>query len=180
MANVRRVIPYLLVPTFTLIAMKLPTLLLLLIGLLFSGYTGETYEYVQVINWRYKPIIKTTLNGKKAYFLIDTGSDITVLHSKRAERFDFQPLIASSQKLQAMGFNGDRHTVYKATDVKLVIGTMPIKALYKTYDLSGVVRSIHNRVGIDVAGIIGSDVMKRYGFIIDYQKQTIAIKTKRK
>ena len=158
--------------------MKLPTILISLIGLLLTGYTNETYEYVKVINWRYKPIIKTNLNGKVAYFLVDTGSDITVLHSKEAGRYDFQPMTASSQRLQAVGFTGSQHTIYKAKDVELVIGTTPIKALYKAYDLTGVVQSLHNRVNVKVAGIIGSDVMKRYGFIIDYQKQTIAIKTK--
>ena len=160
--------------------MKLLTILLSLIGFVLSGFTNETYEYVKVINWQYKPIIKTSLNGKTAYFLADTGSDITVLHSKDASRYEFLPLTASNQSLEAVGFTGSRHTVYKAKDVQLVIGSTPIKALYKTYDLTGVVQSLNNRVNIKVAGIIGSDVMKRYGFIIDYQKQTIAIKTRKK
>lgn len=160
--------------------MKLPALLVSLIGLFLFSFTNETYEYVKVINWQYKPIIKTNLNGKTAYFLVDTGSDITVLHSKNADRFDFQPLMASSQQVEAMGFTGSRHTIYKAKDVDLVIGSTPIKALYKTYDLTGVVQSLNNRVNVKIAGIIGSDVMKRYGFIIDYQKQTIAIKTRKK
>ncbi|WKN43181.1 aspartyl protease family protein [Tunicatimonas pelagia] len=159
--------------------MKQQTLLMSLIGVLLSGFTSETYEYVKVVNWQYKPIIKVELNGKSAYFLVDTGSDMTILHKNEANRFDFQPLLASTNNQQVLGLSGKRQTIHKVKNVHMVIGSMPIKALFKTYDLSGIVSSLGNRVDLKIAGIIGSDVMKRYGFIIDYQKQTIAIKTRK-
>ena len=160
--------------------MKPLVLLLLLISLLSSGFTNVTYEYVTVVDWQYKPIIKVELNGKTAYFLVDTGSDMTILHKDEASRFDFHPLLVSSSKQSALGLSGQQQTIHKAKNVNMVIGSMPIKALFKTYDLSGVVSSLRNRVNVKVAGIIGSDVMKRYGFIIDYQHQTIAIKTRKR
>lgn len=159
--------------------MILATLLISLIGV-WPEFIRPTYEYVPVINWQYKPIIKANLNGKPAFFLVDTGSDYTVLHSKTADRFNFEALLASRDQHQVLGFSGTPNTVYRAKDVNLVIGTTPVKALFQTYDLSGVVQSLYNRIHVKVAGIIGSDVMKRYGFIIDYQKQTIAIRTKNK
>lgn len=158
--------------------MKPLSLILSLIGFLLAGFTTETYEYVTVVDWQYKPIVKAELNGKSAYFLVDTGSDMTILHSDGANRFDFKPLTASASQQQALGLSGTRQTIHRVKNVKLILGSTPIKALYKTYDLSGVVRSLKNRVGVNITGIIGSDVMKRYGFIIDYQQQTIAIKTK--
>ncbi|MGB3588121.1 MAG: aspartyl protease family protein [Tunicatimonas sp.] len=159
--------------------MKKLTLLMSLIGILLSGFTNETYEYVKVVNWQYKPIIKVKLNGKSAYFLVDTGSDMTILHKREANHFNFQPLQVSASSQQVLGLSGKRQTIYKAKNVKMIIGSMPIKALFKTYDLSGVVSSLGSRIDLKIDGIIGSDVMKRYGFIIDYQKQTIAIKTRK-
>ncbi|MEM9833004.1 MAG: aspartyl protease family protein [Bacteroidota bacterium] len=159
--------------------MKPFILLLSLTSLFTTGFTNETYEYVTVVDWQFKPIIKAELNGKTAYFLVDTGSDMTILHQEEANRFDFQPLLVSSSRQRALGLSGEQQTIHRAKNVHMIIGSMPIKALFKTYDLSGVVSSLKDRVNVKVAGIIGSDVMKRYGFIIDYQRQTIAIKTKK-
>ncbi|MGD1892338.1 MAG: retroviral-like aspartic protease family protein [Cyclobacteriaceae bacterium] len=158
--------------------MKRIILVLSLTGFFLTAFTNETYEYVTIVDWQFKPIIKVEVNGKSAYFLVDTGSDMTILHQNMANRYDFVPLLTSASQQKALGLSGKVQTIHRVKNVELIIGSTPIKALFKTYDLSGVVSSLRDRVGVRISGIIGSDVMKRYGFIIDYQKQTIAIKTK--
>ena len=158
--------------------MKRITLILSLTGLLITAFTHETYEYVTIVDWQFKPIIKVEVNGKTAYFLVDTGSDMTILHRDVANRYDFVPVLTSANQQKALGLSGKQQTIHRVKNVELINGNTPIKALFKTFDLSGVVSSLRDRVGVKISGIIGSDVMKRYGFIIDYQQQTIAIKTK--
>jgi hypothetical protein len=158
--------------------MKRIILVLSLTGLFLTAFTNETYEYVTIVDWQFKPIIKVDLNGKSAYFLVDTGSDMTILHRNLASRYDFSPILTASSQHQALGLSGKVQTIHKVKDVELKIGSTQVKALFKTYDISAIVNSLRDRVGVRISGIVGSDVMKRYGFIIDYQKQTIAIKTK--
>jgi hypothetical protein len=48
---------------------------------------------------------------------------------------------------------------------------------YLAYDLSRVVRTTEQKINIKISGIIGSDLMKRYGFIIDYANKQVGILT---
>ena len=155
--------------------MKQRLSLLLFASLFFSSFTQDTYQYVPVINWQYKPVIKVTLNGKSANFLLDTGSDITLLNSHAARWFQFRPLSVSTGRRQAVGFSGRRQATYRVKNVSLFINSTPIKALYRAFDLSSLVNFTNDRIDVRITGIIGSDVMKRYGFIINYQNQTVTM-----
>jgi hypothetical protein len=46
--------------------------------------------------------------------------------------------------------------------------------------MSLLVTIIRNRSGIEISGIIGSDVMKRYGVIIDYANKEVGLISGRK
>jgi len=47
------------------------------------------------------PVIGATLNGKSAYFIIDTGASISVLNEQEAESFGF--IIDTDDDLYVMG-----------------------------------------------------------------------------
>ncbi|MBX2842122.1 MAG: aspartyl protease family protein [Flammeovirgaceae bacterium] len=52
-----------------------------------------------------KPIIKGKINGQNAYFLIDTGADITLLDSKDAKKFQYRLSFPNNHK-SIVGFSG--------------------------------------------------------------------------
>ena len=140
--------------------------------LLFSAGSGTAQDPIKIEDLRNKPIVMGEINGHKAYFLLDTGSDLTLLHEDKAAHFDFTiKKMAKPQRIT--GANGRISEINRAGDVDLILGTLPITTAYFTYDLSGIIRSIYRKTFIRISGIIGSDVMIRYGFVIDYAKKEV-------
>ncbi len=123
-----------------------------------------------------KPIIEVQLNGKIAYFLLDSGSEITLLHAESAEEYDFQLLNyvpGGIQKVVGLGTVSDH--LYGAGKVRMNIGNLRIRSLYVATDLSNVIKTVRYNTRYKLTGIIGSDVMKKYGFLLDYQNQKLLI-----
>jgi len=55
----------------------------------FAASSVLAQELIKVVKIKDQPIVAGELNGKKAYFLIDTGADVTILHKKDANRYNF-------------------------------------------------------------------------------------------
>ncbi len=150
---------------------------------LFSNFSGKgdyVYEYLKIVDLTYKPIIEVTLNGKSAYFLVDTGSDITILHARDSKKYGFDTVKNNSHNHSVVGLSGRITTLYSTRNVKLKVGSSRVMNRYLALDISSLVQMIHKRSSIRISGIIGSDLMKRYGFVIDYANKQIGILTVKK
>jgi len=143
--------------------------------LFFGTFSDYEYQYIKIINLQRKPIVEATLNGKKAYFLLDTGSDITILNKNDTQQYGFHTLVREGEKHEAVGIGGKTSTLTSAYDVYLELGSTRIITAYLTYDMSDIVKNISKSSGIEITGIIGSDVMKRYGIVIDYKNKKVGI-----
>ena len=123
-----------------------------------------------------QPIIKGQINGRRAYFLVDTGSDITMLNLMDAKKYGFK---ISKSRLNGYVVSGlqsqIKDFVLHTCTTELLLGETRIKRNYKVFDLSHIIESIRVDTGIRINGIIGSDLMKRYHFLIDYQAKEIRL-----
>ena len=137
------------------------------------GQTKET-EVLPIIKMHPKPIVELMLNGQKSSFLVDTGSDITILNLKDAKKYDFKTVLREGRH-QVTGMGGGSSSMSETWDV--ILGTKGRRFLssFLSYDLSTIVRSIRNKTGLTISGILGADVMKKYGFIIDFAGRQITI-----
>lgn len=154
---------------------------LLISWLVFSvPFSGYEYEYIKIFNLHKKPIIETTLNGKKAYFLLDTGSDITMLNKHDGKKYGFKLLLRENESHAAIGIGGKTADISSVYKVQLELGSTRINTRYLAYDMSDIVRAIAQDTGVEISGIIGSDAMKRYGIIIDYKNKVVGVPTTKK
>jgi len=113
-------------------------------------------------------LIKGKLNGKNAYFLLDTGASCTVLHSKLAKHYKYQ-IFQSLSSRKSIGVNGGSNNKRNtAIDVDLYIGQPTITQAYFTQNLSALNEHIYRISKIRIAGIIGSDLLKRFGCGVDF------------
>ena len=135
------------------------------------------YEYVRIVNLQQKPIIQGTLNGKTAYFLLDTGSDFTLLHEGMSKKYGFSLLDHRQDEpnLKALGVGGQVVQFKSVCNAIIALGNTELSGDYHTYDMSRLVTVIQKKCGIEIAGIIGSDTMKRHGVIIDYKSREIGV-----
>lgn len=148
--------------------------------LLFSGFTEKSdyvYEYLDIVDLTFKPIIEVTLNGQKAYFMIDTGSDVTILNSRDTRKYGFGIVRRAFSKHTLVGMGGSVSTIYSTYDVELQVGSSEVFNRYLAHDLSQVVKRLEEKINIKISGIIGSDLMKRYGFVIDYANLKVGLLT---
>ena len=119
-----------------------------------------------------KLIVSGEINGRKAYFLLDTGSDLTLVHENKAKYYNFR-IKKMNRPHPITGAGGNVSYIDRAGDIELKLGSLPVATSFFSYDLSGIIASIYNKIHIKISGIIGSDVMGKYGFVIDYRNQEV-------
>ncbi|SDM22558.1 Aspartyl protease [Catalinimonas alkaloidigena] len=128
---------------------------------------------LELAKFFHKPLIKAQINGYTGYFLLDTGSDFTVLHDGNARNLDFRVVSFSRKYSIATMSEVVSDGLARAADVELKLGPQPIKTKFYAIDLNTVIESIYQRAHVRILGIIGSDVMRRYGFVIDYTQKLV-------
>ena len=112
------------------------------------------------------PIIEGELNGKKAFFIVDTGSTITVLDILKRKYFGFSIYKNISKKLH--GFGGKSLKLWLLFDTHLKLGGKLIATNYTGTPLNKLKDSILETTGYEISGVLGSDVIRDYGIIVDY------------
>ncbi|MDN5213809.1 retropepsin-like aspartic protease [Fulvivirgaceae bacterium BMA12] len=129
---------------------------------------------MKIVNLRSKPIVKGVINGKVAHFLLDTGSDLTILHAKSAREYGFKLVQGRNRPLMIEGLGGSHRDFKRAAGLKLYMDESLIYTHFFAFDLGNIVNSIRANTNIKIAGIIGSDVMRKYGFKIDYDNRLVS------
>jgi predicted aspartyl protease len=118
------------------------------------------------------PVVEGTINGKKAFFIVDSGASISVLDNNQKNTYGFY---TTPSDLEAAGYGGTA-SFEDAHGVNISIGDVRFVGDFKSQDLSKIFGIIYQSDGIEISGIIGSDIMKNYHFIIDYSDSSISLK----
>ena len=151
-------------------ALSTTLLLLLFAGSLFS----QEVSYIKMKSLK-KPIIQAEINGKKGYFLIDTGSEISIINTSDLNRYKLQVAKTYGDHRRAIGFNGQTTAVMKIKNADVVFGDQYDHEEFFSLNISELVRSIEAKTGIKVAGIMGTDLLTKYNCIIDYNQRHIVL-----
>lgn len=151
-------------------------LLYLLISVTFLSCQSQDNSFegdgkVDFVTVNKVPVVQGTINGKEAFFIVDSGASLSVLDDNQANYFEFS---TKSSNIAAAGYGGVA-SFGEAYKVNLTIGGKKFDTDFKSQDLSKIVDLIREDEGIEISGIIGSDIMKDYHFIIDYADLTISI-----
>ncbi len=150
-------------------------IIILISSILFYGCQNDTsFKNDNKINFttvNKLPIIKGIINGKIAYFVLDSGASISVLDNNQSEYYGFS--IREGGGL-ASGYGGTTNfqLVYNAI---ISVGDIEFKNEYKASNLSAIALALVEDDGIQIAGIIGNDIMKPYKFIIDYSDNSVSL-----
>lgn len=118
-------------------------------------------------------------DGKKIFWIVDTGASKTVFDSSLE---DYYKLVeaGSHEQYQSAGISVGMVETRVGSIDKMKMGKLKIKNLkVALIDLSHVNEIYRKYRDIQIAGLLGSDIMKAYGCIIDYQQATIAFMKKK-
>ena len=128
------------------------------------------FEILDIVSLEKIPIVKCQINGIEAFFVLDSGSDVSLLHSLYADQYDFS--FKKKAHKSIVGLSGGSQSLHIVPEVKLIANTTQFETDYYTTDLSTIVESLEKSTGFTISGIIGMDIMRKYGFTIDYASKT--------
>ena len=114
-------------------------------------------------------IIEAEVNGKKGFFLIDTGASVGLIAEDKVKKFD----IVRGRKYPGslVGAGGEMEDVYYCNTL-VRFGGKDIPQFLIT-DISGVRNSIERETGIEILGIIGLSQMKITSMQVEKNKNMI-------
>lgn len=121
-----------------------------------------------------KPIIKAEINGRKAFFLIDTGSSISLVNTSEMSRYQLTAA-KSRERRMAIGFNGDSEYLHIITNANFILDSYFEYTRFYSMNLDKIVDSIFAETNIRIAGIVGADFLKKHHCVIDYGIRAMTI-----
>lgn len=116
-------------------------------------------------------IVEGRVNGKTAYFLIDTGASVGLIDNNQAKKYDIEKGKRFGSTL--VGAGGEMRNVRHCNTFVNVGGKNIPQFLLA--DIDGVVDSIKRETGIEILGIISLPQMKIIGMNIDANDNLIVI-----
>lgn len=120
------------------------------------------------------PLISLQINNKTAYFIIDSGSGVSLIHSDYLNKYGLVP-VDNDTDLLVHGLGGSEYVNSIIENASILLKGRHIDVSLYPYDLSLIVDSIQRGEGISITGILGNDFLSRYGAIISYNQKTIEL-----
>ena len=126
----------------------------------------------------YHLLIKVKLNNKVANMLIDTGASRTIFDKKKIKKYVKAGELRAHDS-HASGLGTNKMETFICTIDSFKIGTLQIKN-YETgiLDISHVNTSYKLLKLKPIDGVIGSDLLKKYKAVIDYEEKTLTLHSK--
>ena len=117
-------------------------------------------------------IVEGEINGKKTYFLMDTGSGLTTFDINQAKHFGFT---STPTDLSVNAFNNNVASIEQAVGINSIrINEVDITGdIVYTANMSNLVRHVQQCSNKRISGIIGVPIIKRHGLVIDLTKNRL-------
>ena len=136
---------------------------------------GQEQVHIKMRSFRSKPIIQAELNGKKGYFLVDTGSDISIINTGEIKRYKLEERKIYTEGRRVIGFNGATAHVMRVLNANMILGNELDYNKFYSINIEGVARSIEAKTNIRIIGIVGADILLKYNCIIDYNQRELIL-----
>jgi len=119
-------------------------------------------------------LIKTSINGVKGNFILDTGASNSCVGFESIEKFH---LIAKKSKTKAAGAGATGMFTQQSSDNLIQLGRWKTSTLELViFDLSHVNLALVQHKAKPVDGIIGADILLQGKAIIDYYNHCLYLK----
>ena len=135
------------------------------------GYTSKKFNIVKTNHL----IISLKINGKKGYFIIDTGASNTCVCKKMQDYFNLQ--LACDEKIMATGASNRQFNASQSQNNTLKIKKFKSdKQTIVLFDLSHINEAFKKENIKPIQGILGADILLQQKAVIDYYNKRLFIK----
>ena len=129
-----------------------------------------TYSH-KFVERDFLPIVEGTLNGKKAYFLLDTGASLSILNLKKSSEYGVR--IGNTEDVGIGGYGGVTSDITELTNVDLRFGTERMKDKFSGKDIGYLIKAIRKNTGFEIVGIVGNNNITTSKLILDFENNVI-------
>lgn len=153
------------------------TLGLLLLALPFppDGIAQTTIE-LDMMSQDDKPLVQARINGQNAYFLVDTGSDISLLFAEFQEVFGFQTNDGSPSGLKNItGVQGRSVALQRTYNARVEAEGCFFPIRFPALEGGRYLEVVKKNSELRIVGIIGVDLMRQLKVQIDYSRNKVAL-----
>lgn len=112
------------------------------------------------------PIITFENNGRKLNFLLDTGSNRSLINARELETCDYRD---DNSYNKLVGIDGIERTVFNV-HLPLKYKTSEYKELFQVTDISNLCDDAKRETGVNLHGILGNTFFIKYKYIIDFEE----------
>jgi len=143
-----------------------------------KGYVPVKLKKIYMPDTRaYHLAVKARINGKKGWFIVDSGASTTVIHQAKKEYFKLRPP-KEQPDFQAWGASPEELDMVLAGEYPVKIKKWKGgKFLVMLMDLSHINMAFHP-LGPVIDGIIGADVLDAGRAVLDYGSRTLYLRKK--
>lgn len=153
--------------------MKIVIITIILLVVAISIYYVKFYKKKPQIAASFKdsvdllkvPVITFTNNNQQFYFLIDSGASHSIININSIAKFKYQEVNGNSR---IYGVDGNRLTATRVV-VELKKKNYLFINEFNVLHVGGL-DNIKAKYGVEIAGLIGSDFLKKYEFLVDFKK----------
>ena len=121
-------------------------------------------------------IVKSRINGKSARLLVDTGASRTVFDINKKEKFIKKQELVKNKSLST-GIGTNKMVSHSSVINKFSIDQLVIFEYEGVFIDLSIVNSSYQQINIKpIDGVLGSDLLKQFNAIINFEKQTLTFK----
>lgn len=123
-------------------------------------------HFGDVINRSGLPVVTFSNGGKKFMFLLDTGSNYSIINSGALDQVEH--CIVEGATGEVYGMDGN---IVKISYARIFLEgeNTTFEDNFQVVDMSNAFANLKENQGVEVVGIIGSNFMSRYNFILDFK-----------
>lgn len=118
------------------------------------------------------PIITMSQGDKKFGFILDSGASLSAINGQVLEQMEYRETDIEGT---AFGITGERSKV-KHVEIDLQYGDTTYTHTFQVINLSQAMNNLQEATGIRISGLIGSDFLAKYKYIMDFEKLGIYIR----
>lgn len=164
-----------------------PVLVLSILTIVLSGCAssrdlgaGEGYHVIGFHTIGGKiPLIKASLNNKRAWFIVDTGATITILNAMESKYFGFSVRRNTIGGMTEVSGFSDKLSLSGASSCSIAIGPLVIKHhAWRSQEMNALFVTIGKNEKLRIAGILGSDILAKYKMRVNYDNNTLSYRIK--
>ena len=122
-------------------------------------------EKISIESYQSVPLIKLSLNDRDVYFIVDTGSSISVLDITKSKKLSFK--FHNEMNTKSVGLGGE-FSLYYISGYEVKINDQQIFGKFVGKDLSEITSLLQNKTNLMVVGIIGMDILTYYDVSISF------------